>query len=90
MLRERAIGSASADRAAAFSDLAEHHLADSYRLAALILGDRADAEDATTTPSSPRGRAGPRSATQPTSRLRSGGSSSMSVATVSVARGGTG
>lgn len=47
MLRERAIGSANADRAAAFSELAEHHLAESYRLAALILGDRADAEDAT-------------------------------------------
>ena len=47
MLRERTIGSASADRAAAFSELAEHHLADSYRLAALILGDRAAAEDAT-------------------------------------------
>ena len=47
MLRERAIGSANADRAAAFSDLAERHLAESYRLAALILGDRADAEDAT-------------------------------------------
>jgi len=47
MLRERTIGSASADRAAAFSELAEHHLADSYRLAALILGDRAAGEDAT-------------------------------------------
>ena len=47
MLSERAIGSANADRAAAFTELAERHLADSYRLAALILGDRADAEDAT-------------------------------------------
>ncbi len=47
MLRERTIGSENADRAAAFSELAEHHLADSYQLAALILGDRADAEDAT-------------------------------------------
>ncbi len=47
MLRERAIGSANADRAAAFSELAERHLADSYRLAALILGDPAEAEDAT-------------------------------------------
>ena len=47
MLKERAIRSANADRAAAFSELAEHHLADSFRLAALILGDRADAEDAT-------------------------------------------
>lgn len=47
MLSDRAIGSANADRAAAFSDLAERHLADSYRLAALILGDPADAQDAT-------------------------------------------
>lgn len=47
MLNERAIGTASADRAAAFSDLAERHLADSYRLASLILGDRDEAEDAT-------------------------------------------
>lgn len=47
MLNERAIGSASADRATAFSDLAARHLADSYRLAALILGDRDEAEDAT-------------------------------------------
>ena len=47
MLSERTIGSANADRAAAFSELAERHLADSYRLAALILGERADAEDAT-------------------------------------------
>jgi len=47
MLTERAIGSANAERAAAFSELAERHLADSYRLATLILGDRADAEDAT-------------------------------------------
>jgi len=47
MLRERAIGSAEADRAAAFTALAERHLAESYRLATLILGERADAEDAT-------------------------------------------
>jgi RNA polymerase sigma-70 factor (ECF subfamily) len=47
MLRERAIGGAAADRATAFTDLAERHLADSYRTATLILGDRADAEDAT-------------------------------------------
>jgi RNA polymerase sigma-70 factor, ECF subfamily len=47
MLNERAIGNANADRAAAFSDLAERHLADSYRLASLILGDRDAAEDAT-------------------------------------------
>jgi len=47
MLIRRAIGSTRADRAAAFSELAERHLADSYRLAALILGNRADAEDAT-------------------------------------------
>jgi len=47
MLRERAIGSTQADRAAAFSELAERHLDASYRLATLILGDRAEAEDAT-------------------------------------------
>ena len=47
MVTERAIGSASAERAAAFSDLAERHLADSYRLAAMILGNQADAQDAT-------------------------------------------
>jgi RNA polymerase sigma-70 factor (ECF subfamily) len=47
MLSERAIGGANAERAAAFSGLAERHLADSYRLATLILGDRTDAEDAT-------------------------------------------
>jgi RNA polymerase sigma-70 factor (ECF subfamily) len=47
MVTERAIGSASAERAAAFSDLAERHLADSYRLAAMILGSQADAQDAT-------------------------------------------
>ena len=47
MLSERAIGSANAERAAAFSDLAERHLADSYRLASLILGDRDEAQDAT-------------------------------------------
>jgi RNA polymerase sigma-70 factor (ECF subfamily) len=47
MLRERAIGSTQADRAAAFSELAEGHLDASYRLAALILGDRTEAEDAT-------------------------------------------
>jgi DNA-directed RNA polymerase specialized sigma24 family protein len=47
MLRERAIGGANTDRAAAFSDLAERHLTESYRLATLMLGDRAEAEDAT-------------------------------------------
>jgi RNA polymerase sigma-70 factor (ECF subfamily) len=47
MLIGRAIGKTRADRAAAFSELAERHLAHSYRLAALILGDRAEAEDAT-------------------------------------------
>jgi len=47
MLNERAIGSANADRAAAFAELAEGHLVDSYRLASLILGDRDEAEDAT-------------------------------------------
>jgi RNA polymerase sigma-70 factor (ECF subfamily) len=47
MLSERAMGSANADRAAAFSELAERHLADSYRLASLILGDRDEAQDAT-------------------------------------------
>jgi RNA polymerase sigma-70 factor, ECF subfamily len=47
MLRERDLGSTAADRATAFTELAERHLADSYRTATLILGDRADAEDAT-------------------------------------------
>jgi RNA polymerase sigma-70 factor (ECF subfamily) len=47
MLSERAIGSANAERTAAFSALAERHLADSYRLASLILGDRDQAQDAT-------------------------------------------
>ena len=47
MVSERALENGNADRAAAFSELAAHHLTDSYRLAALILGDRADAEDAT-------------------------------------------
>lgn len=47
MLRERAMGSTEADRAAAFSELAEHHLTASYRLATLILGNRAEAEDVT-------------------------------------------
>jgi RNA polymerase sigma-70 factor, ECF subfamily len=47
MLTERAIGTANVERAAAFSQLAERHLADSYRLAAMILDNHADAEDAT-------------------------------------------
>lgn len=37
----------AAERKAAFDRLAERHLAESYRLAALILGDRSEAEDAT-------------------------------------------
>lgn len=40
-------GVATADGAAAFDRLLERHLADAYRLAALILGDRSEAEDAT-------------------------------------------
>jgi RNA polymerase sigma-70 factor (ECF subfamily) len=47
MLRARAIEDAQADRAAVFAALAEHHLDASYHLAALILGNRAEAEDAT-------------------------------------------
>jgi RNA polymerase sigma-70 factor (ECF subfamily) len=38
---------ADARRAAAFTDLADQHLDASYRLAHAILGDRAEAEDAT-------------------------------------------
>lgn len=38
---------AEAERKAAFDRLAERHLAESYRLAALILGDPSEAEDAT-------------------------------------------
>jgi RNA polymerase sigma-70 factor (ECF subfamily) len=38
---------ADARRAAAFTDLADQHLDTSYRLAHAILGDRAEAEDAT-------------------------------------------
>jgi RNA polymerase sigma factor (sigma-70 family) len=38
---------APADRQAAFAALADHHLASAYRLAGVILGDAADAEDAT-------------------------------------------
>jgi RNA polymerase sigma-70 factor (ECF subfamily) len=40
-------GIAAVDRAAAFDRLLERHLADAYRLAALILGDQSEAEDAT-------------------------------------------
>jgi RNA polymerase sigma-70 factor, ECF subfamily len=41
-------GSASRlDRATAFAALAEHHLDEAYRLARLIVGDAAEAEDAT-------------------------------------------
>jgi RNA polymerase sigma factor (sigma-70 family) len=36
-----------ADRTAAFTELTERHLDASYRLAALLLGNRSDAEDAT-------------------------------------------
>jgi RNA polymerase sigma-70 factor (ECF subfamily) len=46
MLRARTIEDLRADRAAAFAALAEHHLDASYHLAALILGNRAEAEDA--------------------------------------------
>jgi RNA polymerase sigma-70 factor, ECF subfamily len=47
MLRARAIDNPRADRVAAFTTLAERHLDASYRLATLILGGGAEAEDAT-------------------------------------------
>ena len=47
MLRAHAIADPQVDRAAAFAALAEHHLDASYHLAALILGNRDEAEDAT-------------------------------------------
>lgn len=45
--RDRVEGGGALDRAAAFTDLAEEHLDASYRLAHAILGNRAEAEDAT-------------------------------------------
>jgi len=47
MLRARVIDRPQADRVAAFTTLAERHLDASYRLATLILGSSAEAEDAT-------------------------------------------
>jgi RNA polymerase sigma-70 factor (ECF subfamily) len=47
MLRARAIEERGADRAAAFATLADRHLDRAYHLATLILGNRAEAEDAT-------------------------------------------
>jgi RNA polymerase sigma-70 factor (ECF subfamily) len=48
MLKPEAMGARSvADRSAAFTELTERHLDASYRLAALLLGNWADAEDAT-------------------------------------------
>jgi RNA polymerase sigma-70 factor (ECF subfamily) len=48
MLKPEAVRARSvADRAAAFTELTERHLDASYRLAGLILGNWADAEDAT-------------------------------------------
>jgi len=47
MFSRRALDRSEVERAAAFTDLAERHLDASYRLAALLLGNWADAEDAT-------------------------------------------
>jgi RNA polymerase sigma-70 factor (sigma-E family) len=44
---EAAHGRSEVERAAAFTELTERHLDASYRLAALLLGNWADAEDAT-------------------------------------------
>jgi DNA-directed RNA polymerase specialized sigma24 family protein len=89
MLKERAIGGAAADRATAFTDLAERHLADSYRTATLILGDRADAEDATHDAFVAAWKHWARCAIRTASRPGSAASSSVSAETGSGTRDGT-